>query len=79
MTETFITQQVGKNIMNETLKQIAIATLLIGVAGSIVMWSNANDKRVMEAADKYEECVKTKMHTTPSAYYNENGEYPTCQ
>lgn len=43
------------------------------------MWSAHHDTQVQASAERYEKCVATKLHTTPSAWYNEHGEYPVCE
>lgn len=46
----------------------------------IIMWSSDHDKKVNEAAENYEQCVKVEYDgMTPSYYYQINGEYPECK
>ena len=60
------------------LKYIFWIVVIIVLMTLFIRWTNARDEKVAIAADKYELCVKTQMNTTPAAYYNEHGEYPTC-
>ena len=66
----------------EDIKAIAIIILIGLLFGSVMIsvlkWTEHRDKELMEWAEKYEICVANQYHTTPSAYYNENGEYPEC-
>jgi len=52
---------------------------IIAVIVGILMWSAHHDTQVQASAERYEKCVATKLHTTPSAWYNEHGEYPVCE
>lgn len=64
-----------KDIINNS---IIITIVLIGIAG-VTLWSAAHDKKIEEVAEQYEECVRTEMHTTPTAYYDQYGEFPECK
>lgn len=59
-------------------KRIALFTLIIVLMVAFLKWTDARDKKLEIAVAKYEECVKTQMHTTVMAYYNEHGEFPEC-
>lgn len=66
----------------ENLKEISIIVLsglLLGlILISVLVWSNHRDEELMVWAERYEICVANNYHTTPTAYYNEYGEYPEC-
>jgi len=40
--------------------------------------SDKRDEKIMKAADLYEECVRQEYGVSPSYWYQEHGEYPTC-
>lgn len=52
--------------------------LLTAMIIIIVIWSDRRDMKLNEMAEVYEQCVKTEYNTTPSFWYEEHGEYPTC-
>lgn len=62
----------------DTYKSIITLVAIIGVITGILMWSADHDKKVEASAKAYEECVQREFGTTPSAWYNENGQYPVC-
>jgi len=64
--------------MNENIKTVFFVAMMVVVIGGVVVWSGKHDEQVAQASDKYETCIMEQMHMTPSAYYNENGEYPEC-
>ncbi len=45
---------------------------------AIIGWASTHDAKVMEAADKYAECVQKEYHVSPAFWYTEHGEYPIC-
>lgn len=61
-----------------TTKNILYALIAITAIVAILSWSDKHDQQVNEAADKYEQCIKVEYHTTPSAFYAEHNQYPTC-
>ena len=60
------------------IKRIVIVTLILAGMAGILAWSNDHDKKVMQAADIYEDCIKAEYGVSPSNWYAEHGEYPTC-
>jgi hypothetical protein len=60
-------------------KQIAIVTIILAGMAGILAWSSDHDRKVMQAADIYEECVRDQYGVSPANWYAEHGEYPTCQ
>lgn len=65
--------------MKDTIINSIIVTIILGVMLGITLWSGKHDKQVEASVEKYEECVRTELHTTPTAYYDLNGEYPKCE
>lgn len=65
--------------MKDTTINSIIVTIILGAMLSITLWSAKHDKQVEASSEKYEECVRTEMHTTPTAYYDQHGEYPKCE
>ena len=65
--------------MKDTIINSIIVTAIIGVMLSITLWSAKHDKQVEVSSEKYEECVRTEMHTTVMAYYDQHGAYPKCE
>lgn len=61
-------------------KFIAIISfaLLFQIIAIFLVWVNQRDKDLNTWAEAYEKCVKVEYNTTPSAWYAEHGEYPTC-
>lgn len=64
--------------MKDTITNSFIAGLIIAGMFGVVVWSAEHDKQVEASAEQYEECVRTEMHTTVVAYYDQYGVYPTC-
>ena len=60
------------------IKNIIILTLVIAGIVAILVWSDNRTDKMMKAADLYEECVKQEYGVSPSYWYQEHGEYPTC-
>ena len=60
------------------IKNIIIYTLIIAGLVAILAWTNNRDAKIMKAADLYEECVRQEYGVSPSYWYQEHGEYPTC-
>lgn len=65
--------------MKDTIINSIIVTVILAVMLGITLWSAKHDKEVEVSAEKYEKCVQTEMHTTPTAYYDQYGEYPKCE
>lgn len=66
-------------LTNKNMTKLQITAWVIGGIAFIALtlwWSAGHDKAVMEAAERYEACVKVEYNTTPSAWYAEHGEYP---
>jgi len=63
---------------SEKINAYSMLVLIVVIMGAILYWSGKHDKMVEYAAIRYENCVEKKYHTTPSAWYNEHGEYPVC-
>lgn len=64
--------------MKDTMiNAIGVTVVIAGILG-ITLWSIENDKAREVSVEKYEECVRTEMHTTVMAYYDQHGEYPVC-
>lgn len=61
------------------MKIIIYIFAIIGVIGLVLMWSVNHDKKVMESADKYEQCVRDQYGVSPAFWYSEHGEYPECK
>lgn len=59
-------------------KNIAIVTIIVAGMAGILTWSANRDEKVMQAADAYEKCVQDEYGVSPSNWYAEHGEYPTC-
>lgn len=57
-----------------------ISTIIAGVALMIALLAltNVRDMKVAESAKAYETCVARQYHTSPAAFYAENGRYPIC-
>jgi len=60
------------------IKNIIIVILIIAGIVAILTWSDNRADKIMKAADLYEECVKQEYGVSPSYWYQEHGEYPTC-
>jgi len=60
------------------IKNIIIVILIIAGIVAILTWSSKKDDKIMKAADLYEECVRQEYGVSPSYWYQEHGEYPTC-
>lgn len=58
---------------------VIVFTLVIITFVSGLIWADSRTDKLMESAEVYEECIMNQYNTTPSAYYNENGEYPYCE
>jgi len=56
---------------------LSIVALIISIIALNVAFSN-RDAKIMKAADLYEECVRQEYGVSPSYWYQEHGEYPTC-
>lgn len=63
---------------NQKLNYIVVTITLIAIMAYLLQWTAKHDNQIMLAAQNYEKCVQNKYKTTPSAWYNENGEYPIC-
>lgn len=66
---------------NISMKQGNIICIVLGllVIVFLTIWSNSHDNKVMENAEKYEECIRKEYNgMSPAYYYNVNGEYPEC-
>lgn len=57
----------------------AVASIVIALGKGLFLFWDWHDAAVMQSAQRYEQCVKAQYHTTPSAWYAEHGEYPTCE
>ena len=68
----------NKNNNMHIAKRIGIVTLIIAGMAGILTWSADHDKKVMEAADRYEDCIEFEYGVSPANWYAEHGEYPTC-
>ena len=66
-----------------TIKNILILvtemTIVIIAMTVVLVWLAQRDVELMEWATLYEDCVMVEYNTTPTVYYNENGEYPECE
>ena len=60
------------------IKQIIILALVIAGIVAILTWSGNRTDKVIKAAELYEECVVKEYGVSPSYWYQEHGEYPTC-
>jgi len=60
------------------IKNLIICTIIIAGVVTILAWSDNRTDKMMKAADLYEECVKQEYGVSPSYWYQEHGEYPTC-
>jgi hypothetical protein len=63
----------------QALKIILWTIAAIVIVALFIRWSEARGAKIMEAADRYEACVRAELGTTPAAYYQEHGEYPKCE
>lgn len=61
------------------MKPFIISILVLAGIVGILKWSNNHDKKTLEAYQRYEECVQDEYGTTPSRWYAEHGELPSCQ
>lgn len=62
--------------MNILTKIILVLVVII----LVLIWSADHDKKVNQAAENYEQCVKVEYDgMTPSYYYQINGKYPECK
>lgn len=64
--------------MKDTIINSVIVTVIIAGMLGVTLWSTKHDKQAEASVEKYEECVRTEMHTTVMAYYDQHGEYPEC-
>lgn len=56
--------------------------VVVGVIALVVgfnVLAAKHDVAVAQAASQYEKCVREQYHTTPSAWREQHGEYPSCQ
>jgi len=60
------------------MKTFLIWAWVLIIIGWILVWSAGRDEKIMESAEKYEQCVKAEYGVTPAYYYEEHGEYPEC-
>jgi hypothetical protein len=67
----------NKKIMQKT-KVIGTVIIIIIALAVFIEWTSKRDEKIMIAADKYEECVREEYGMSPSKWYAEHGEYPTC-
>lgn len=65
--------------MKDTIINSIVVTIIIAGMLGITLWSAGHDKEAEVSVEKYEECVRIEMHTTPTAYYDQHGEYPKCE
>lgn len=56
---------------------LGVLALLLLVA--FLRWTGEQDVKRAAWADAYEQCVREQYHTTPTAWYDQHGEYPDCQ
>lgn len=61
-----------KLIIGLTLLMVAITMVYY------ISWTVRRDEQLMKSMEAYEDCVQDEYNTTPSAWYDEHGEYPTC-
>jgi len=59
-------------------KSITITATTLVAISLFFGWVAEHDKKVAEAAQKYEECVKKEYGRTPVQVYVETGFYPKC-
>lgn len=64
--------------MNEKTKIRAYAFLGVLAVAFLFAWLNDRAERLTLWADAYEACVEAQYGRTPASYYQEHGEYPTC-
>lgn len=50
----------------------------LGLITVFMHYTNERDKKLMDWAIKYEECVEREYKTTPTQYRLEHGDYPEC-
>ena len=62
--------------LKDNLIYLLVGTLIAIFIGGIQVSSSNRDKDLMNWAELYEVCVMREYKTTPTEYYNENGEYP---
>lgn len=55
---------------------LATVSIVIAVGKVLFLYWGWHDAALMQSAQRYEQCVKSQYHTTPSAWYAEHGEYP---
>lgn len=60
------------------LTTLTIILLAIALLYGLVQWMTGRDAAIAAGAQAYEECVAREFGTTPSAWYNDHGEYPVC-
>ena len=60
------------------VKVMTITILLIGTMVGAIKWMEKIDSEREQAYAKYEACFALQYRTTPSAWYEANGELPEC-
>lgn len=58
--------------------KIVYTLIVIGVIGSILVWSNKRDEEVRAAYERYEDCVQDEYNSTLHHWYAEHGTLPAC-
>ena len=58
---------------------IASVAAMMAAIVMVNRWAANRDIKEMAAAIMYEDCVQREYNTTPSAWYQEHGEYPSCE
>jgi hypothetical protein len=64
------------------MTKTSFAFLCVGlmvVMALVLIWSDAHDKEIMQASDKYQACVQKEYGVSVAFWYAQNGEYPTCK
>lgn len=70
-----------KNIEDQAKDKMTIWLCGIGAIIAVAIflsWVNKHDKAIEQSSEAYEKCVMAEYNTTPSAWYNEHGQYPEC-
>jgi hypothetical protein len=62
-----------------TAPHVLLAIGILGLILSGLIFSGYHTTALNASADAYTACVQQQYHTTPSAFYGEQGHYPECK
>lgn len=55
--------------------------VFMGLFAAIIVfnvWGDIRERDIRSAAVAYERCVQSEYHMTPTAWYEQTGQYPLC-